>query len=163
MAAERYGVEELAARAAVLLETGDEDPDFLRLVGGPPAEGVLDGSWPRYWAQSWGARVLERYWTASAARPVIAGLAHEHWRVRMICARLCTAHELGVPERLVALCEDENWRVRDAAVTALGAVGEGEHADALRALLDDENATVRGHAEHALVRMTERLDRPLRD
>jgi HEAT repeat protein len=81
----------------------------------------------------------------------------------MVCARVCAAHELRVPEQLAALCDDENWRVRDAAVTALGLVGEGEHAEAMRALLDDENATVRERSERALARMAERLDRPLDD
>ena len=159
LAAEKYGETELALRAAALLDSGVEDAEFLGFVGGPPGAGVVDGSWPDYWARSWGARTLEHYWVDAAAASVSGGLADEHWRVRMICARVCGKRELGVPERLAQLCRDDYWRVREAAARALGRVGEGEHADVLRSLLDDDNATVRSTADAALTTLGDRLDR----
>jgi HEAT repeat protein len=158
-AAERYGQRDLAERAAALLLTGDEDAEFLQYLGGraaPPDS--------RYWAQSWGARALEYYWVEGAATAVAAGLSHEHWRVRMVCSRVCAVRELGIPERLAELTNDENWRVRDAAAWALGAVGEFEHSTPLRNLMaSDVEPRVRARAEGALVAMSVRLDRPLDD
>ena len=158
-AAERYGERELAERAAALLVTGDEDAEFLQYLGGraaPPDS--------RYWAQSWGARALEYYWVEGAATAVVAGLSHEHWRVRMVCSRVCAVRELGIPERLAELLNDENWRVRDAAAWALGGVGEFEHSAPLRDLMEfDAEPKVRARAEGALRAMSERLDRPLDD
>ena len=84
-AVERYGASTLASRAATLLVTGDEDAEFLRYLGGRAYSPDLDP----YWFQSWGARALEYYWVDSAAPAVIGGLSHQHWRVRMVCARVC--------------------------------------------------------------------------
>ena len=158
-AAERYGEAEVARRAAALLLSGDEDAEFFQYLGGravPPDA--------RYWAQSWGARALEHYWVEGAATAVVVGLSHEHWRVRMVCSRVCAVRQLGIPERLAELLHDENWRVRDAAAWALGGVGEFEHSAPLRDLMElDTEPTVRARAEGALVAMAERLDRPLDD
>ncbi|MEP6479532.1 MAG: HEAT repeat domain-containing protein [Rhodoglobus sp.] len=160
-AARAFGEQQLAERAAALLETGREDPEFLGYLGGKASPGVIDGSWPRYWAQSWGARALEYYWVPSATRSVVAGLDHEAWRVRMVCARVCAVREIAVPEKLSELTADKNWRVRDAAAWALGRVGESEHAGALILLSADEDPKVRERAEAALKAMAERLDRPV--
>jgi len=159
-AVERYGASSLASRAAALLATGDEDAEFLRYLGGRAYSPDLDP----YWFQSWGARALEYYWVDSAAPAVIGGLSHRHWRVRMVCARVCAVRSLGEPERLALLLGDSNWRVRDAAAWALGGVGEFEHTAGLRSLMNGDSAPrVRGRAEGALVAMAERLDRPLDD
>ena len=156
-AAERYGERGLAERSAALLITGEEDAEFLQYLGGRAAPPDSP-----YWAQSWGARALEYYWVEGAAPAVIAGLSHEHWRVRMVCSRVCAVRELGIPERLADLLGDENWRVRDAAAWALGGVGEFEHSAALRDLMRrDAEPRVRARAEGALVAMADRLDRPL--
>lgn len=162
-AARAFGEQQLAERAAALLDTGREDPEFLGYLGGKASPGVIDGSWPRYWAQSWGARALEYYWVPSATRSVVAGLDHEAWRVRMVCARVCAVREIAVPEKLSALTADQNWRVRDAAAWALGRVGESEHAGALIILSGDDEPKVRERAEAALKAMAERLDRPVDD
>jgi len=156
-----YGEREFARRAADLLRSGREDADFLRFVGGRAAPGVIDGSWPDYWAHSWGARALEYYWVESAATAVVEGLGHPHWRVRMQCARVCAVRELGAPEELAGLLLDDNWRVRDAAAWALGRVGEFEHAAALQHALADEHEKVRDRAAAALDALAERLDRDL--
>lgn len=160
-AVRRYGEREVARRSAELLRTGVEDPEFLLLVGGPPAKGVIDGSWPVWWARSWGARALERVWVDSAADAVTAGLADEAWRVRMVCARVVAIRELGVPEAVLPLAVDENWRVRAAAAWALGRVGEAEHADALHRLSDDPEPKVSDRAFVSLRDLAERLDREL--
>lgn len=158
-AAERYGERELAERSAALLVTGEEEPEFLSYLGGRAAPPDSP-----YWAQSWGARALEYYWVEGAATAVVVGLSHEHWRVRMVCARVCAVRELGIPERLAELLDDMNWRVRDAAAWALGGVGEFEHAAPLRERMEsDVEPKVRARAEGALVAMSERLDRPLDD
>jgi len=159
-AVQEFGATELASRAAALLITGDEEPEFLRYLGGRAYSPSLD----RFWLQSWGARALEYYWVDSAAVAVTAGLSHEHWRVRMVCARVCAVRELAVPERLESLLADDNWRVRDAAAWALGGVGEFEHSAGLRALYEsDPSPLVRARAEGALVAMAQRLDRPVED
>lgn len=157
----RYGEVEFARRCADLILSGVEEPEFLHVVGGPPASGVVDGSWPDWWARSWGARALERVWIDDAAPAVIAGLADEAWRVRMCCARVVAVRELGEPEALLPLVSDENWRVREAAAWALGRVGEAEHADALHALCDDDEPKVADRAYRALRELGERLDRAL--
>jgi len=154
-AAAAYGPTALASRAAALLESGEEEPDFLRYLGGRAYGEGLD----TFWLQSWGARALEYYWVDSVSAAVVAGLSHPHWRVRMVCARVCAIQSLGVPERLADLMDDENWRVRDAAAWALGQVGEFEHAAALRAALVDPHPRVRARAGHSLDQMAERLDR----
>ena len=92
---------------------------------------------------------------------MLQGLGDEAWRVRMVCARVCAIRELGAPERLAALLQDENWRVRDAAAWALGRVGEFEQADDLREALDDDEPKVRARAARALDELAERLDREL--
>jgi len=150
--AARYGERAFALRAAALIDSGVEDEEFLGYVG-------LGSSMPSYLARSWGARALEHYWSEDAAASVIRGLRDEHWRVRMVCARVCGKRELGVPEQLARLCADSNWRVRAAAAHALGVVGEGEHAGALQLLLADENAAVQDAAARGLTTLAERLDR----
>ena len=159
-AALRYGERELAERSSALLAGGDEDAEFLEYLGGQASRGAIDGSWPRYWQRAWGARALEQYWIESAASSIVLGLDDEHWRVRMVCARVCAIRELGVPEKLADLTHDDNWRVRDAAAWALGRVGESEHADAVRELLSDPEPKVMRRAELALEALAERLDRP---
>ena len=155
-AVERYGEHELASRAAALLVSGEEDDEFLAYVG--LGAGDISG-FPSYWRRSWGARTLEHYWIDEAAASVILGLDDEHWRVRMICARVCGKREIPLAEKLDQLTRDDYWRVREAAARALSLVGEGEHADALRELLDDENDQVQDAAERALATLSERLDR----
>jgi hypothetical protein len=162
-AARRYGERELAERAASLLATGHEEVEFLRYVGGPGGQSAVEGRFPQYFANSWGARVLERYWVDSATSAVLGGLSHDAWRVRMVCARVCAIQQLGVPERVAMLTGDENWRVRDAAAWALGLTGEIEQAPALARLLDDEHPRVRNRAHQALDELSSRLDRPIED
>ncbi|MBU1588146.1 MAG: HEAT repeat domain-containing protein [Actinobacteria bacterium] len=158
----RYGEREFAERCAALLAGGDEEPEFLEYLGGRASSGAIDGSWPRYWQRSWGARALEYSWAPGAAASVLQGLGDEAWRVRLVCARVCAIRELGEPELLAGLLGDDNWRVRDAAAWALGRSGEYEHAAALREALDDPEPKVAARAERALAELAARLDREVR-
>lgn len=159
-AVREYGESGLAARSAHLLHTGEGESALIEFLGGKAAHGVIDGSWPRYWAQAWGARVLETYWVAAAANAVIAGLRHPEWRVRMACARVCAVQQLDCSDDLAALVTDQSWRVRDAAAWALGRVGSAEHALGMRPLLDDPEEKVRARAQAAIAELASLLDRP---
>lgn len=72
---------------------------------------------------------------------------------------------LGGPHALVLLEQGDLARTGNAywprvwAVRALGLVGEGEHASAVRAAEDDPESSVRRAAAVALVTMRLRLDR----
>lgn len=164
-AVDRWGEREVAERSAALILSGIEDREFLEYLGGGAAQVDEDRGrgLPNYYIRSWGARALETVWVDGAAASIVLGLRDPGWRVRMVCARVCAIRELGVPEALVPLLSDENWRVRDAAVWALGRVGEHEHADPVRALLQDPHPDVAARAEQSLADFAERLDRPIDD
>ena len=122
------------SRAAVirdcvaLLNSKGVDPDFLRVVGGPPAEVVLegreggiDGYWPRVWA----ARGLLHVWDDSATDAIIAATSHQRWRVREMSAKVIAAHKVRPAiDEVVRLLDDENGRVRAAARRAFNAIAE---------------------------------------
>ena len=156
-AVDRWGEREVAERSAALILSGTEDAEFLEYLGGDAAG--LPDPWPR----SWGARALETVWVDGAAASIVQGLRSEHWRVRMVCARVCAIRELGVPDDLAPLLRDDHWRVRDAAAWAIGRVGEHEHAEAVVELLSDSHPKVIARAEQALADLAERLDRPMDD
>lgn len=131
---------------------GLTDRDWLA-GGKPPGHG--------YWSRVWAVRALLYVWDESAGRAVIGALGDEHWRVREMALKVVALRELGqaagIAERL---CADEVPRVRAAAVRALAAVGEGEHADVVRGLLDDGPLVARAAAS-ALRTLSRRLDRDL--
>jgi hypothetical protein len=156
-AVDRWGEAEVATRSAALILSGTEEPEFLEYLGGEAAG--LPNPWPR----SWGARALETVWVDGAHGSIVLGLRDDAWRVRMVCARVCAIRQLGVPDELAPLLHDKHWRVRDAAAWAIGRVGEREHADAVRELLNDPHPKVIARAERALVELAERLDRPMDD
>jgi HEAT repeat protein len=122
------------SRAAVvrdcidLLQSKPVDPDFLRVLGGPPAnvilaggEGGIEGYWPRVWA----ARGLLHVWDDSATTAIIAATSHERWRVREMCAKVIAAHTVRPAiDEVVRLMDDENARVRAAARRAFAVIAE---------------------------------------
>ena len=116
-----------------------------------------------YWSRVWAVRALLYAWHPGAAPAVVSALDDPAWRVREMAAKVCALREVGeAADALAARAdEDEVPRVRAAAARALGTVGEGEHADVLRALLSDEDDRVRPAAERALRTLSRRLDRPL--
>lgn len=81
----------------------------------------------------WAARALLYVWDEAVVPEVVRALGHEHWRLREMAAKVVAKREVGAA------------------------------ADAVRALLDDEDEAVRKRAEQSLARMERRLDRDLDD
>ncbi len=78
-----------------------------------------------------------------------------------MCLKVATRHEVGgAGDGAARLAGHELPRVRAQAMRTLGAVGDTEHVDAVRAALDDEAPDVRRQAARALERLAERLDLP---
>jgi hypothetical protein len=143
-----------------------EQPD-LEWLGGRHARAELDrGDMQRrhqeYWVRVWAARGLRYVWVPEAARAIVHGLADPAWRVREMCAKVARQREIGeAADALAALVDDETPRVRAAAIAALGAVGEAEHAPAVHAAERDPEAAVSGAAYAAIASLRRRLDRPV--
>ena len=160
-AIQKFGEPVVADRAAALLAGANEGEEFLLWVGGRHARGILDGAPPLYWPEVWGARALLRAWDDSAAASVRAGLHNQAWRVREMCCKVVTTHELPFAVDLVTLLTDETPRVRAAAARALARVGEYEDALEVKKLLKDPEVEVRREVGAALKAFAERLDRPI--
>ncbi len=117
--------------------------------------------WKDYWVRTWGARGLLHCWGDAATRPVVAGLADEHYRPAEMCLKVSTQHEVaGAGPGAALLTRHALPRVRANAVRALGVVGDTEHTDDVLALLHDPEPQVRRHADRAYRRMATRLDLP---
>ena len=116
--------------------------------------------WKDYWVRTWGARGLLYVWHDAAAPAVVAGLDDEHWRPGEMCLKVSTRREIGEagPRAAVLAVEGELPRVRVQALRTLGAVGDTEHVDVVRGLLDDAEAHVRRQAARSLVQLARRLD-----
>ena len=168
-ACERWGDDEVVRRCAALLRHRPGDLvagdllDLAVVLGGLRDRDWLAGGKPpghSYWARVWAARALRYVWNEGASSSVIHGLGDEHWRVREMSANVVRDYEIAdSAERLVALTGEDVPRVRRAAALALGVVGEGEHAAAIRELVDDPDPAVAGAAANALAAMSRRLDR----
>jgi len=170
-----YGAEAIARWCADLLagevSYDDTEAPSLTWLGGLHAEaelkiGRLQERGQDYWPRVWAARGLLYAWAPGAAlavdRAVEQGLADPAWRVREMCAKVARLREVGqAADALEALVSDEVPRVRVAALRALGAVGEAEHAAAARMALDDPEPSVRRAAEGTLAELRRRLDREL--
>lgn len=152
----RFGEQVVVDRSASLLRGGNEGDEFLLIVGGRHAQGVLDGAPPLYWPEVWGARALTFVWDASAASAVHHGLADRAWRVREMCARVVFIRHLDEQVALVEMLGDEVARVRGAAARALGEIGDVSHLPALTLLLKDDEKEVRRSAHDAMVRLEKR-------
>ncbi|QHC56681.1 hypothetical protein [Rathayibacter tanaceti] len=159
----REGERAVALRSAALLSGGYEGEAFLLTVGGEHAAGVLQGAPSLYWPELWGARALLYVWDEAAADAVTAGLANPSWRVREMCARVCTERVLGGQKKLARLTTDEHPRVRAAGARALvaaalagissGRDAKGEFASSvegtLTAMLRDPDRDVRRAVQQA--------------
>jgi len=170
-----YGAAAIARWCADLLvgEVAYDDPESPSLIwlGGPHAaaelrKGRLVERGQDYWPRVWAARGLLYAWAPEAARAVEValenGLSDPAWRVREMCAKVARLREIGqAADALNGLVSDEVPRVRAAALGALGAVGEAEHAAAARTALDDPEPSVRRAAETTLAELRLRLDREL--
>jgi len=159
-AVERLGEQVVVDRCASLLMGGNEGDEFLLIVGGRHAQGVLDGAPPLYWPEVWGARALTFVWADSAASAVHRGLGDQAWRVREMCARVVFIRGLAEQETLCHMLADDVARVRGAAARALGEVGDIGHLAALTPLLKDDEKEVRRSAHDAMVRLEKRIIEP---
>ena len=156
----RFGEQMVVDRSASLLRGGNEGEEFLLIVGGRHAQGVLDGAPPLYWPEVWGARALTFAWADSARAAVHHALGDRAWRVREMCARVVFIRRLDEHEAIVAMLADEVARVRGAAARALGEIGEASHLEALTLLLRDDEKEVRRSAHDAMVRLEKRTTQP---
>jgi hypothetical protein len=135
---------------------------YLTGLAWGPGEPTLDeGVWKDYWVRTWGARGLLYCWHDSATGAVVTGLGDAHYRPAEMCLKVCAKHDVaGSGPGAAELTRHELPRVRANAVRALGVVGDTEHVDDVRALLEDPQEWVRGHAARAYGRMARRLDLP---
>ena len=162
--AAEIGEEPAAQRCAGLLAADDphDEAEILLFLGGPAGQSVLDGGqWRPYWARVWGARGLLYVWTDAVVPVVVSRLEDEHWRVAEMCVKVSAKREIGEAGPGVArLADHELPRVRVAVVRALGVIGDTEHVDIVRSVLDDPEPHVRRAAARSLDRLTKRLDLP---
>jgi hypothetical protein len=138
----------------------DAMPYFTGVVFDEDSPIYYPAQWKDYWVRTWGARGLLYVWHDSAAPAVVSGLDDEHWRPAEMCLKVSTKRELGEagPRAAVLAVEGELPRVRVQALRTLGAVGDTEHVDVVRDLLDDEDQAVRRRAARSLTQLAERLD-----
>ncbi|MEV6286868.1 HEAT repeat domain-containing protein [Kribbella sp. NPDC051770] len=142
-------------------------PDLPKLVALTGQENP--GGWSRpvdpvnyYWVRVWAARVLMYAWSDEAVEALRMVADDPAWRVREHVARITAQRELGeLVGLLLPMLEHELPRVRVAAVRAVGAGGEYEHAEAIEGLRDDPDQSVRAAVERALENLQTRLDRTL--
>ena len=156
-AVEREGEVRVARRAASLLAGRYEGEEFLLIVGGPHAEGIVHGAPALYWPEVWGARALLYVWNEAATASVIAGLGNPAWRVREMCARVSAARGIGSSKELARLTTDANARVRAAAARAVAAVGDEASIPGLEVMLRDPDRDVRRAAQQSVDALRERL------
>jgi HEAT repeat protein len=151
-------VAQLAPVACVEVLRGSRDDTVVLWLGGRSAAEWRHEPWPVVWA----LRALLYVWDGTGETEVMACLGHDGWRVREMAAKVVLKRELPAGDLLAPLARDEVPRVQVAALRALGAVGDSEHADAVRYALADGVGEVLRAAAGALSRMEDRLDRPLR-
>jgi hypothetical protein len=164
--AEQLGVRATVALCVGLLQGADRNahPDAMPYLTGVVFDETspvyYPAQWKDYWVRTWGARGLLYVWEDVAGPPVVAGLEDEHWRPAEMCLKVSTKRELGEagPRAAELAVGGELPRVRVQALRTLGAVGDTEHVDVVRDLLDDADAAVRRQAARALTRLARRLD-----
>lgn len=144
-------------RCVSLLAGRYEGEDFLRVVGGHHAEGILGGAPALYWPELWGTRALLHVWDESATAPVVGALGNQAWRVREMAARVCTERRIGDVAAIAPLLNDDHARVRAAGARALAAVGDEDTKALLEALLRDPDREVRRTAQQSKRALSDRL------
>jgi len=145
-----WGTAEVVQRAVALVGGFNSGEEFLLVVGGRHAQGILGGAPPLYWPELWGTRALLYVWDDSAAPAVTAALTNQAWRVREMATRVAATRSLPVAEAVAELLRDEVARVRASAARALGAIGDASAIDALRPLLKDPEIEVRRGAQQGI-------------
>jgi hypothetical protein len=126
MECDRRDRAECVRNCVAILNGGSVDANFLRVIGGPSAESVLDGrdgGVDGYWPRVWAARGLLHVWDDVATDAVIAATTHDAWRVREMAAKVIARHHVAPAiDAVVTLLDDDNARVRTAARRAFDAV-----------------------------------------
>ena len=156
-AVDHYGEDKVVASAIALLRGENAGKDFLLYAGGRHGLGILDGAPPLYWPELWGARALLHVWDDSAAPLVLTGLSNQAWRVREMCLRVVLERGIPALDDLVRLTDDENARVRSAALRALAQQGGAEHHAVIARHFSDRDKTVRPVAQQARDTLSSRL------
>jgi hypothetical protein len=135
----------------------------LKWITGPSA-----GGWASldpvnfYWVRVWAARAFLYVWRDDVVDALLVAADDPAWRVREHVARITAQRELGqLVDSLLPMLDHDLPRVRAAAVRAIGAAGEFEHAEAVVEMQDDPDQAVRAAVERALQRLETRLDRPV--
>lgn len=125
---DRRSRNEVVSDCVALLKGMRVDDHFLRVLGGPAAESVLegaDGGLDGYWPRVWAARGLLHVWDDTATGAIIDATAHPAWRVREMSAKVIARHHVAPAiDAVVILMDDENARVRTAASRAFRVVSE---------------------------------------
>jgi hypothetical protein len=125
---DRRSAQAVVRDCVAILRGQTVDDDFLRVIGGPSAETVLDGGIggpSGYWPRVWAARGLLHVWDDSASDAIIGATTHEAWRVREMSAKVIARHHVGPAiDAVVVLFDDENARVRAATHRAFHAVAD---------------------------------------
>jgi hypothetical protein len=102
------------------------DDHFLRVIGGPSAEFVLDdraGGVHGYWPRVWAARGLLHVWDDVATDAILESTTNDSWRVREMSAKVIARHRVKPAiDAVVTLLDDDNARVRAAANRAFHAI-----------------------------------------
>jgi len=149
------GEDGVVTRALALIAGQNAGEEFLLIVGGEHARGILEGAPVLYWPELWGMRALLYVWNDTAVAAVTAGLQNQAWRVREMATRVAAARGLDVLPVLSELLTDDVPRVRAAAARAVGTLG-GE-AELVKPLLKDPEIDVRRGAQQALDAIRARL------
>ena len=116
-------------RDCVAILSGQKpDVEFLRVLGGPSAEVILEGragGLEGYWPRVWAARGLLHVWNDTATEAIIGATTDGSWRVREMAAKVIASHRVAPAiDAVVGLLDDENARVRSAAGRAFRVVAE---------------------------------------
>ncbi|MDX2973766.1 HEAT repeat domain-containing protein [Kribbella solani] len=115
-----------------------------------------------YWIRVWAARVFLYVWRDDVVDTLLLAANDPAWRVREHVAKITAQRELGqLVDALLPMLTHDLPRVRAAAVRAIGAAGEYEHAAAIVPLTNDPDPSVRTAVQRAYTQLETRLDRPI--
>jgi len=125
---DRRSREDVVGDCIAILNGHSFDDHFLRVIGGPSAEIVLDdraGGVHGYWPRVWAARGLLHVWDDVAIDAIVESTANDSWRVREMSAKVIARHRVKPAiDAVVTLLDDDNARVRAAAHRAFHAIVE---------------------------------------
>lgn len=119
----RRGKDAVVRGCIALLRGQAVDDGLVLALGGPAAQGVLDGragGRSGYWPRVWAARGLLHAWDDAASDAVTEAAADQSWRVREMAAKVVARHRVDdALDVVLDLRDDPVPRVRAAARRAL--------------------------------------------